>query len=234
MLNLAIITARGGSKRIPKKNIRPFLGRPILAYSVEAALKSGLFEEVMVSTDSQEIAEVALKYGAKVPFFRSKKNSDDYATTASVIEEVLLAYKRDGKNYDYVCCLYPTAPFVRSEILIEASRLLQQKDVDSVLPVVPFSHPVQRSFKIDSDHKLKVNWPENIDIRSQDLPSTYYDAGQFYFLDAKKFLIQKKIFTDNVLPIIISELDAQDIDNEEDWRIAELKYKLKNRTNLSI
>lgn len=231
MLNLAIITARGGSKRIPKKNIRSFLGKPILAYPIEAALASGLFDEVMVSTDSQEIAEIALKYGAKVPFLRSEKNSDNYATTASVIEEVLLNYKKDGKEYDYVCCLYPTAPFITSEILVAARKLLEQEGIDSALPVIPFSHPIQRSFKIDSDHKLKMNWPENINTRSQDLAPAYHDAGQFYFLDVKRFLIQKKIFTDNVSPLIISELEAQDIDNEEDWQIAELKYKLKHKIN---
>jgi len=231
MLNLAIITARGGSKRIPKKNIRPFLGKPILAYPIEAALRSGLFDEVMVSTDSQEIADIALKYGAKVPFLRSEKNSDDYAITASVIEEVLLTYQKNGKEYDYVCCLYPTAPFVTSERIIEARQLLEQEGIDSVAPVIPFGHPIQRSFKIDSDHKLRMNWPENVNARSQDLAPAYHDAGQFYFLDVKKFLLQKKIFTDNVSPLIISELEAQDIDNEEDWQIAELKYKLKHKIN---
>lgn len=231
MSSIAIITARGGSKRIPKKNIRPFLGKPIIAYSIEATLNSGAFDEVMVSTDSQEIADIAIKYGAKVPFLRSEKNSDDYATTASVIEEVLLNYQKDGKEYDYVCCLYPTAPFITSERLIEARRLLEQEGIDSVAPVIPFSHPIQRSFRIDSNQKLMMNWPENVNTRSQDLAPAYHDAGQFYFLDVKKFLIQKKIFTDNVSPLIISELEAQDIDNEEDWQIAELKYKLKYKIN---
>lgn len=231
MSSIAIITARGGSKRIPKKNIRPFLGKPIIVYSIEAALRSGIFDEVMVSTDSQEIADIAIKYGAQVPFLRSEKNSDDYATTASVIEEVLLTYKKNGKEYEYVCCLYPTAPFITSERLIEARQLLKQKGVDSVSLVVPFGHPIQRSFKIDSNQKLMMNWPENVNTRSQDLAPAYHDAGQFYFLDVKKFLIQKKIFTDNVSPLIISELEAQDIDNEEDWQIAELKYKLKHKIN---
>ena len=231
MSNLAIITARGGSKRIPKKNIRPFLGKPIIAYSIEAALKSRIFDEVMVSTDSQEIADVAIKYGAKVPFFRSAKNSDDHSTTAEVIEEVLLEYQKQYKEYDYVCCLYPTAPFITKERLKEAWQLLKQEHADSVLPVVPFSHPIQRSFKIDSDQNLKMNWPENVNARSQDLPSAYHDVGQFYFIDVKKFLIQKKMFMNNILPIIISELEAQDIDNEEDWQIAELKYKLKHKIN---
>jgi N-acylneuraminate cytidylyltransferase len=227
MSNIAIITARGGSKRIPKKNIRPFLGKPIIAYSIAAALKSGMFDEVMVSTDSQEIADIAVKYGAKVPFFRSEKNSDDYAVTADVLEEVLLEYKKTGKEYEYICCLYPTVPLVTSERLIEAMQLLEQSAADSVSPVVPFSHPIQRGFKIAADKTIKMIWPENINTRSQDLAPTYYDGGQFYCLNTKEFLVQKKMFMNNTLPLVISELEIQDIDNEEDWKIAELKYKLK-------
>lgn len=225
---IAIIPARGGSKRIPRKNIKDFLGKPIVAYSIEAALKSKLFDEVMVSTDDQEIVEVAKKYGASVPFLRSAKNSDDHSTTADVIEEVLLKYREQGKEYDYVCCIYPTAPFITSERLKESMKLLRKSGADSVLPVTCFSYPIQRSFKLDENGKLKMNWPENINSRSQDLIPAYHDCGQFYCLDVKKFLVQKKLFTDNTLPVIIPELEVQDIDNREDWKIAELKYKLKN------
>lgn len=233
MTKLAIITARGGSKRIPKKNIRLFLGKPIIVYSIEAALKSGIFDEVMVSTDSQEIADIAIKYGAKVPFFRSAKNSDDYSTSADVIEEVLLEYKKRGKEYDYVCCLYPTAPFVTEERLVEAMQLIKKSHASSVSPVVLFSHPILRSFKIDSDNRLTMNWPENIVTRSQDLATAYYDCGQFYCLDVKNFLIEKKLFTNNTLPLVVSELEAQDIDNEQDWAMAELKYKLKHGSDFN-
>lgn len=226
MSSLAIITARGGSKRIPKKNIRSFLGKPIISYSIEAAIESKIFDEVMVSTDSQEIADVAVKYGAKVPFIRSAKNSDDHSTTADVIEEVLAEYKRQDKEYDYVCCLYPTAPFVTAEKIKDSMEMLKSSKADSVLPVTSFSYPILRSLKIDAEGKLKMNWPENMNIRSQDLAPAYHDCGQFYCLDVKKFLVQKRLFMDNTLPIIISELEVQDIDNEEDWQIAEMKYKL--------
>jgi N-acylneuraminate cytidylyltransferase len=231
MKNIAIITARGGSKRIPKKNIRDFLGKPIIAYSIKAALKSGIFDEVMVSTDSQEIADIAIKYGAKVPFLRSKKNSDDYSTTANVIEEVLLQYKKINQEYKYFCCLYPTAPFITSEKLVEALELLKNPKTNSVFTITRFSYPIQRGLKIESNNFVKMVWPENINIRSQDLADIYHDCGQFYFLDTKNFLINKKLFTNNAQPIIIPELECQDIDNEEDWKIAELKYKLKYKIN---
>lgn len=228
---LAIITARGGSKRIPRKNIKDFLGKPIMAYSIEAAINSKLFDEVMVSTDDQEIAEIAKKCGAKVPFMRSDKNSDDHSTTADVIEEVLLEYKKRGEDFDKTCCLYPTAPFVSSERLNEAMKLLGDTDADSVLPVTLFSYPILRSLKIEDGGLLKMNWPENMNVRSQDLAPAYHDSGQFYCLDVEKFLTQKRIFTDNTRCIVVPETEVQDIDNEEDWQLAELKYKLKYQIN---
>jgi len=231
MSNIAVITARGGSKRIPKKNIRSFLGKPIIAYSIETALNSGIFDEVMVSTDSQEIADVAVKYGAKVPFLRSAENSGDHAMTAPVVEEVLLEYQKLGKKFDYVCCIYPTAPFITGERLKASLELLQNSGADSVVPVTSFSFPIWRSFKIEADGRVKMNWPENMHVRSQDLPPAYHDCGQFYFLEVNKFLIQKKLFMDNTFPVVVSELEVQDIDNEEDWQLAELKYKLKNQIN---
>jgi len=229
MSSIAIITARGGSKRIPKKNIRSFLGKPIIAYSIETALSSGIFDEVMVSTDSQEIADVAVKYGAKVPFLRSAKNSDDHSSTADVVEEVLLEYKKQGKEFDSVCCIYPTAPFITSERLQESMKLLKDVSADSIVPVTSFSYPIWRSFKIDSDGRIKMNWPENMNSRSQDLPPAYHDCGQFYCLNAPEFLTQKKLFMDKTFPIIVSELEVQDIDNEEDWKMAELKYGIVNK-----
>lgn len=226
MSNIAIITARGGSKRIPKKNIRPFLGKPIIAYSIEAALKSGIFDEVMVSTDSQEIADIAIKYGAKVPFLRSEKNSDDHATTPDVLIEVLLEYKKIGKEFEFVCGIYPTAPFITKERLIEGIILLKDTCAYSVLPVTKFSYPIQRAFKIKTDGFIEMVWPENIRTRSQDLMSAYHDCGQFYCLNVEKFLIKKTLFAENTMAIVIPENDCQDIDNEEDWKIAELKYQI--------
>lgn len=223
---LAIIPARGGSKRIPHKNIKDFLGKPIIAYSIKAAIDSNIFDEIMVSTDDKEIAEVAVKCGAKVPFFRSIKNSDDYATTADVIEEVLLKYQKLGVSYDYICCIYATAPFCIPEQLIKAKKILEKSKTNSVFPVVAFSFPIQRSFKIDADGKLKMNWPKNIDVRSQDLEPNYHDAGQFYFLNVKEFLRNRIIFSKNAMPIVVSENEVQDIDNEQDWKMAELKYKI--------
>ncbi|MDC0296159.1 pseudaminic acid cytidylyltransferase [Akkermansiaceae bacterium] len=222
---LAIITARGGSKRIPRKNIKPFNGFPIIKYSIEAALSSNEFDEVMVSTDDQEISEIAQKYGATVPFFRSAKNSDDHSGTAEVIEEVILDYKNKNKIFDYVCCIYPTAPFVSSLIIKEAMNKLVSLDADCVLPVVRYSYPIQRSLKIENGFG-KMIWPENYFARSQDLSPTFHDSGQFYCLKVESLLEQKKLFAEKTIPIEISELEMQDIDNEVDWTLAELKYKL--------
>ncbi len=220
---VAIITARGGSKRIPKKNIKPFHGKPIIAYSIEEALKSGVFDEVMVSTDDEEIARVAKEYGAIVPFIRSAKTSDDYATTADVIKEVLERYKEAGKNFDFACCIYPTAPFVSAEKLNKAFELLIKQEADSVIPITKFSFPIWRSFKMDGE-KISYNWPEFAPKRSQDLPPSYHDCGQFYFLRTDKFLETNKLVTDNTLGIEVPETEVQDIDTVEDWTIAEIKY----------
>ncbi|QDW18883.1 pseudaminic acid cytidylyltransferase [Flavobacterium sp. KBS0721] len=229
MSNLCIIPARGGSKRIPRKNIRPFLGKPIIAYSIEAALNSGLFDEVMVSTDDDEIAEIALKYGAKVPFMRTEKNSNDYATTFDVIEEVLIKYKDTNKHYDVVCCIYACAPFVTSNKLSESHKMLETNNYDSVFPVIPFGFPIQRSLKFEED-KIKFFYPEFSLARSQDLEKSYHDAGQFYWMQTNKCLEQKKILTENSGSIIISEMEGQDVDNEVDWKLAELKYELLQST----
>ncbi len=226
---LAIITARGGSKRIPGKNIKLFLGHPIIKYSIDAALRAGCFEEVMVSTDDSEIAEIAEKLGAKVPFLRSEAASNDFATTADVIEEVLLEYKLRGKEFEHCCCIYPTAPFISQERIREGFDMLRNADADSVIPVVSFSYPIQRAFKIENGY-LTMIWPENLNTRSQDLIPAYHDAGQFYWLNVKSFLKEKKLYTADTIPLIISELEVQDIDNEEDWKIAELKYNILHIT----
>lgn len=226
MSNLLIIPARGGSKRIPKKNIKPFFGKPIIAYSIEAAIKSGLFDEIMVSTDEQEIAEIAIKYGAKVPFLRSENNSDDHSTTFDVIKEVVSKYESLHKKFDFICCLYPCAPFVTAGKLTEAFELLRKNNYDSVLPIVPFGFPVQRALKKDANHKVEFFNSAYSLKRSQDLDKSFHDAGQFYWMNTDICLRKQAVLTDNSGSIVVSELEAQDIDTQLDWKLAELKYKL--------
>ena len=225
---LAIITARGGSKRIPRKNIKEFCGKPIMAYSIEAAKQARVFDEIMVSTDDEEIAEVGKKFGANVPFLRSPEASNDFATTADVLEEVLKEYEKQGKKFTHICCIYPTAPFVTAQNLRQAMELLTEKQADSVMPVVKFSFPPQRSVVIRENGNLTPKWEEYMNCRSQDLEPFYHDCGQFYCLDAARFLKERKIIMDNTLPLFMDEMQVQDIDTEEDWRIAEMKYRILN------
>ena len=220
---IAIIPARTGSKRIPGKNLRFFLDKPIMSYSIEAARKSGLYNEIMVSTDSDEIADFARKLGARVPFLRSQRNSDDHASLTDVVLEVLTAYKDLGKEFKIASCILPTAPFLKSENLIYAARLLEEGNFDSVFPVVRFSSPILRSFK-NEENRIVMNWPEHRYTRSQDLAPAFFDAGQFYSLNCKTFLKNATIFTENSGYIELKEWEAQDIDTIEDWRIAEFKY----------
>lgn len=224
MKSIAVITARGGSKRIPRKNIKPFLGKPIIEYSIRAALESGCFDEVMVSTDDTEIAEISQKAGAKVPFLRSRETANDFATTADVITEVLNSYRVQGQSFDICCCIYPTAPFVTAKKLREAMELLQVGEADGVVPVVAFSYPPQRAF-VEREGVLQFVAPEFRNARSQDLESWYHDAGQFYLLQVESFLQTGLMFGKRVLPYKVSELEVQDIDNETDWLLAEMKYQ---------
>lgn len=225
MRRLAVITARGGSKRIPRKNIREFCGKPILAYSVQAALESGIFDTVMVSTEDREIAETAGKYGAEVPFLRSGRNADDFATTREVLREVLEEYERREERFDVLCCIYPTAPFVTAERLREAVKLLEENGADSVLTVARFDFPPQRCVVIQ-DGFLQFKWPEYAQTRSQDLEPYYHDAGQFYCLNVESFHEQDVLVMRKTVPLILPETEIQDIDTEEDWKIAELKYRM--------
>ena len=224
MPSIAIITARGGSKRIPKKNIKAFLGKPIIAYSVEAAIKSGVFDEVMVSTDSEEIADIAKSYGASVPFLRSEKTSNDYATTADVIEEVILKYEEQGRKFDYFACIYPTAPFITSDKLSEAMKSIKNAGADALISVVKYSFPPQRAFVI-KDNKLQYQFPQFERSRSQDLDPIYHDCGQFYICSAGTFLEKHSLILPNTIPYIIPEEEVQDIDTNSDWLIAEAKFK---------
>ena len=223
---VAVITARGGSKRIPKKNIKEFCGKPIIAYAIQAAIASNIFDEVMVSTDSEEIAKIARDYGAVVPFMRSEKNADDYATTEDVIMEVVNQYKERGKAYAYVCCLYPTTPFITSSILKEAVKIMVQENPAVVLPVVQFSYPPQRCFVIDENGYARFKYPEYVKTRSQDLEKQYHDAGQFYIYHVEKLFAHNGIIEDDFKPIILPEMCVQDIDTLDDWKMAEMKYRL--------
>lgn len=223
--SIAIITARGGSKRIPRKNIREFLGKPIIAYTIDAALKSNCFDEVMVSTDDDEIAEISMSYGALVPFRRSAANSDDHATTADVLTEVIETYRKNERNFDYGCCLYPTAPFVTPSMLRDGYEMLVSNGVSTVVPVVAFSPPIWRALKIEAN-KLVGVFPEKLQMRSQDLQETFYDAGQFYWFNVADFINSKNILTSNSKPLVVSSHLIQDVDTEDDWRMAELKYQL--------
>lgn len=224
-MNIAIITARGGSKRIPHKNRKEFCGKPIIEYSIEAAKQACIFDTVMVSTDDNKIAEIAKNAGAEVPFMRSAETSNDYATTADVLMEVLEKYKERGIRYENACCIYPTAPFVTGNKLRRAMDMLVNEKKDSVMPVVPFSFPPLRGMVIN-DGKLEYKWQEYAMKRSQDLEEIYHDCGQFYVFRVKSFEKEKKLVTDNTAGMIISELEVQDIDNETDWELAEMKYRL--------
>lgn len=224
MKSIAIITARGGSKRIPKKNIKDFCGKPIIAYSIETALKSELFDEVMVSTDSEEIADIARKYGANIPFMRSLETSNDHAVTADVLAEVLSGYKSIGKTFDTILCLYPTAPFVTADRLKDAFSRFSMTKPNSLMSVVRFDFPPQRAV-IMRDGKVEFQYPEYALTRSQDLEPLYHDCGQFYILDADSFSKYHALVMPDTIPYIVPGEEVQDIDNESDWLIAEAKYK---------
>lgn len=228
--NLAIITARGGSKRIPRKNIKLFSGRPIIEYSITAALESNIFDEVMVSTDDVEIADIARACGASVPFLRSNRTSDDFSTTADVLVEVLSEYRAHGRFFKNACCIYPTAPFVTAEKIRSSFSLLGGCDVDTVVPVTSFGYPTQRALQIEGGF-LAMIYPQHMNSRSQDLSPTYHDAGQFYWIKVEKFLKTRRLFSEHSTPFVISELEVQDIDTEQDWLLAEMKFNLIKQPN---
>lgn len=225
---IAIIPARGGSKRIHRKNIKQFIDKPIIAYSIDKALQCGLFDKVLVSTDDEEIAAVAKEYGATVPFLRSNETSGDYADTISVLIEVLGCLKQNNEEYDYGCCIYPTSPLLKIETLQNAFNILQEKDCDTVFPYVKYSYPVQRSLTKAKNGKIQMNWPENYYSRSQDLPTVFHDAGQFYWFKCAYMLPGAKLFSDNSYGVELDDIEVQDIDNLTDWNLAEMKYKLLN------
>lgn len=221
MKNLCIIPARGGSKRIPRKNIKVFMGKPIMAYSIETAKKMGLFDEIMVSTDDEEIADVARQSGAKVPFMRSTETAGDFAMTDDVIKEVLSKYMDQGIEFDNFCCFYATAPLIQSKDIVSAYKLLLQSDFTCVYPVVQFSYPIWRCLDLAEDGTMTRHWPEFEKSRSQDLPKEYHDTGTFYWYKTNHWL--SGIIKIGGIEMI--ESYVQDIDTEDDWLLAEMKYK---------
>jgi pseudaminic acid cytidylyltransferase len=224
-MNIAIIPARGGSRRIPGKNIKLFAGKPIIAYSIEAAIASEVFDRIIVSTDSDEIAKVAIAHGAEIPFLRPEELSDDHTPTAPVIAHAIHWVRDRGYSPEFVCCIYATAPFVKPEFIKEGYEIIVNHNVASVFSVTTFSFPIFRSLKITDKGTLAMFWPEHELTRSQDLPEAYHDAGQFYWLKVNPFLKSGKIYTSDAMPVILPRYLVQDIDTQEDWITAERMYK---------
>lgn len=222
-MQLAVIPARGGSKRIPRKNIKEFHGKPMIAWSIQAALNSGCIDEVWVSTDDEEIAAIAQTYGAKVPFIRPAHLSDDFATTADVMQHAVQECQIQYQQLpDYVCCLYATAPFVQQQDLLQGFELIQSKDLDYVFSATNYSFPIQRAIKIDSDGKVNMFSPEFFNTRSQDLEEAWHDAGQFYWGTAQAWLQKHTVFSPNSNIISLPSYRVQDIDTLSDWHRAEM------------
>ncbi len=231
-MNVAIIPARGGSKRIPNKNVKPFAGRPIIAYPIEIAKESGVFDKIIVSTDSEKIALTAKEYGAETPFMRPEELSDDSTPTAPVLLHALEWLGMNGMPAKYACCIYSTAPFVRTEYIKKGFEVITGKKVSSVFSVTTFPFPIFRALKIVESGHLNMFWPENEMTRSNDLPEAYHDAGQFYWLDSKAFLKTQKIYTKDALPVILPRYLVQDIDTLKDWETAEVLYEVCKKRGL--
>jgi pseudaminic acid cytidylyltransferase len=231
-MNICMIPARGGSKRIPSKNIKAFNGKPIIAYSIEAALESNCFDQVIVSTDDNEIAEVARTYGAKVPFIRPAKLSNDYAGTIPVIKHTIEWLEGHNNTIDNVCCLYATAPFIQSQTISKAFQQLLESKADYCFSVTSFSFPIQRSIRITQDDKVSMFYPDNFNVRSQDLEEAYHDAGQFYWGKAQAFKDELPIFSEAASPYILPRYLVQDIDTTEDWIRAEAMHRVLQETGL--
>jgi pseudaminic acid cytidylyltransferase len=221
---VAIIPARGGSKRIPGKNVRPFLGRPLIAYSIAAACESRLFDRILVSTDSEEIARVATELGAEAPFRRPAELSDDHTPTDPVLQHALRWLESQGTPADYFCCIYATAPFVRAEDIRRGFQLLRDTGAATAFSVTSFPYPIFRALRIVPDGRVEMFWPENFAKRSQDLREAFHDAGQFYWADTKRYWEEGRLFGSNAVPVILPRHLVQDIDTEEDWVRAERLY----------
>ena len=229
-MNICVIPARAGSRRIPRKNIKEFNGKPIIAYSIEAALKSNCFSQVIVSTDDDEISEVAKKYGAHVPFVRPDELSNDYVGTIPVIKHTI-EWMEDNNNYiENVCCLYATAPFIQSKIISKAYQQLKNSSADYCFSVTSFAFPIQRAIRIVQDNKVDMFYPEHFNTRSQDLEEAFHDAGQFYWGKAQAFKDELPLFSEAASPYVLPRYSVQDIDTMEDWITAEAMHKVLQET----
>jgi pseudaminic acid cytidylyltransferase len=230
MSTIAIIPARGGSKRIPRKNIRLFAGKPMIAYSIEAARESGVFDRIVVSTDDDEIASVAKNYGAEVPFCRPAQLADEHASTEDVLVHALEALAEYGENFEHACCIYATVPFLAAEDLVAGLDALRQAHATTAFAVTTYEYPVFRALSLRQDGRLAMIWPEHRDARSQDLPEAWHDAGQFYWVNVLKFLTERQLFSCDSIPVKIPRWRVQDIDTPEDWRRAEVMFEALGRT----
>jgi pseudaminic acid cytidylyltransferase len=230
-MNICVIPARGGSKRIPRKNIKKFNGKPIIAYSIEAALGSSSIDQVIVSTDDEAISKVAKEYGAQVPFVRPEELSNDHATTNPVIVHAIKWMEDRGSCINSVCCLYATAPFIQANIITDAYEQFMEAKADFCFSVTSFPFPIQRAIKIIQNNKIDMFYPEHLNTRSQDLEESYHDAGQFYWGTKQSFDSDASILSETVVPCILPRYLVQDIDTVEDWIRAEMMYKVFQQTN---
>lgn len=224
-MRVAIIPARGGSKRIPRKNIKPFCGKPMIAWSIAAAQASGCFDKIIVSTDDAEIAETALLYGATIPFMRPAELSEDYTPTIPVIRHAIEWLNAHDNNVTHACCIYATAPFVSAEDIKTGLEILENADSDYAFSVTSYSFPIQRAIKLTGQGSVEMFYPEHFNTRSQDLEEAYHDAGQFYWGKAKAWLNETVIFSSSSSPVILPRHRVQDIDTPEDWIRAEWMFK---------
>jgi len=223
-MRVCVIPARGGSKRIPNKNIKKFCGKPIIAWSIETAIKSQCFDKIVISTDDEKIANVAKQYGAEVPFFRPDQLADDFTGTVAVISHAVNWISENWQEPDYACCLYATAPFVRPEDIQYGLEKIKQEEADYVFSVASFESPIQRAFRINENARVEMMYPENLNERSQDLEEAYYNAGQFYWGTGDAWKSGKRVLSGNSAPIIVPRGRVQDIDTPEDWEHAELLF----------
>jgi pseudaminic acid cytidylyltransferase len=228
----AVIPARGGSKRIPRKNIKPFAGKPLIAYSVEAAVRTGIFDKVIVSTDSEEIAETAKSYGAEAPFMRPAEIADDFKPMQDVLVHAAEFMNKNFGPVEYFCCIYPTAPLIRADLVRKAFEIIKENKADTVYSVTSFPYPVHRGLVINNEGWVRMLWPEHEFTRSNDLPEVFHDAGQFYWENGPAFLKNKRFIPPKALPFILPRYLVQDIDTPEDWERAELMYEICKRKGL--
>lgn len=225
-MNLCVIPARGGSKRIPQKNIKPFFGKPMIAWSIETALQSGLFAKVVVSTDCEQIAAIAREFGAEVPFIRPKELADDFTGTTPVVRHAIETLQAQGENFENVCCIYATAPFTQPTDLQQAAAILAEQEANFVFSVGEFAYPIQRALKILPNQRVAMFAPEFASARSQDLEPAFHDAGQFYFGRNQAWLNGKGVFGNDAVPYILPAERVQDIDTPADWRRAEVLFEV--------